>query len=798
MTMYTTDRQQAEVRKGKQVPATLGMGASFGLDGQSPERGRPSMARAATLVAGVIVSGIAYLALAIAAPGGAMSIDMTAHTYPADGLYDPLAHASGMYPPEVGPGGITFRWTGPHATLTFPYASHLGRHTHVSVRLAAVWATEQNPAVVRLYLNDRPAGDYRVGPQFQEISAALDTWREPNPYLHPAHIQVDLRTTTAHVPGDPRELGVAVDRVELHARKSRTELAVEAATWVAVLCVVLWMALRRFSTLWAVVYAVVTALSLTFLSLTYVARAVPLPVEMALAGTAWFLSIWLAPRKASATARLMAMGLAIMGVWLVVAGRVMGDWQMDDAYISYRYAWNMVHGNGLVYNAGEVVEGYTNFLWTMLAAAVLWAGMHPVGVMLATNIGLAIGMLALTFHLGGRLWGTSSIWPMLAALLVATDGAVLAYGARGSGMEAMAFGFLVLLGVALLWSEGGASTMARRALGGAVLGLASLTRPEGLLAAAVFIAMRSWQDRVEGRDGRWGRMLGICVLPYLAVVLPYQAWRISYYGDLLPNTFYAKTGTAPALIARGWGYVSVFLGERWLPAGLSAFGIVVMALQRRLHGLRAALAAFVAIYSLYVVWVGGDHFPGWRFLVPVVVPLIVLGTDAARAGLSRLPRWSGARTYAAATLGLAWAAYSVSALALQAPDSVAAQLTRLHDSYVNRWGSAGLWLRDNTPPDTITAAKGAGAIAFYSQRRVIDVYGLNDLHIGRLQVSTMGTGNPGHDKQDPVYVLGRKPDYILDEWINYFQPVKGQLKQQYEYEVHRLPTGPELAWWHRK
>src|SRR3954468_9274361 len=40
----------------------------------------------------------------------------------------------------------------------------------------------------------------------------------------------------------------------------------------------------------------------------------------------------------------------------------------DDAFISFRYADNLARGNGLVWNLGEYVEGYTNFLWTILIA----------------------------------------------------------------------------------------------------------------------------------------------------------------------------------------------------------------------------------------------------------------------------------------------------------------------------------------------------------------------------------------------------------------------------------------------
>src|SRR5206468_5817414 len=52
----------------------------------------------------------------------------------------------------------------------------------------------------------------------------------------------------------------------------------------------------------------------------------------------------------------------------------------DDAFISYRYARNLAEGNGLVYNSGERVEGYTNFLWTVLLAALTAAGADPVRI----------------------------------------------------------------------------------------------------------------------------------------------------------------------------------------------------------------------------------------------------------------------------------------------------------------------------------------------------------------------------------------------------------------------------------
>ena len=102
----------------------------------------------------------------------------------------------------------------------------------------------------------------------------------------------------------------------------------------------------------------------------------------------------------------------------------------------------------------------------------------------------------------------------------------------------------------------------------------------------------------------------------------------------------------------------------------------------------------------------------------------------------------------------------------------------MRDTYkFHKWSLAGLWLRDNTPPGTLMAATPAGGFAYYSERPVVDMYGLNDLHIGHLQVEHMGTKQAGHEKADPAYVLDRKPEYIMkyDQQIGYFEPVADRL-----------------------
>src|SRR6185503_3325889 len=70
-----------------------------------------------------------------------------------------------------------------------------------------------------------------------------------------------------------------------------------------------------------------------------------------------------------------------LGVWLVVALAIAHIVRLafvcDDAFISFRYAGHFASGHGIVFNLGERVEGYTNFLWVVVCAALYRIGVAP-------------------------------------------------------------------------------------------------------------------------------------------------------------------------------------------------------------------------------------------------------------------------------------------------------------------------------------------------------------------------------------------------------------------------------------
>ncbi len=148
--------------------------------------------------------------------------------------------------------------------------------------------------------------------------------------------------------------------------------------------------------------------------------------------------------------------------------------------------------------------------------------------------------------------------------------------------------------------------------------LAAMTRPDGWPLAALLsldaLRFQGW------RGGRFG-------LIFAALFGPYFLWRLWYYGDLLPDTFYAKVSSPADQLAREMVYLRIFLLDWGAVLFLAAVAWAV------LFGLRrhAAVYAFLASYSSYVVAVGDDVFHFFRFL----------GTGRTGPGCPGVRRYSG-------------------------------------------------------------------------------------------------------------------------------------------------------------
>jgi hypothetical protein len=483
--------------------------------------------------------------------------------------------------------------------------------------------------------------------------------------------------------------------------------------------------------------------------------------------------------------------LWVAGVWLLAAAQVLGSWVLDDAFISFRYSRNLIEGYGLTFNpGGEIVEGYTNFLWTITIALGLALGYEPLVAAQLLTLAFALATLVLLYRFAKDWLGER--WAALPPALLALNAPFVLYSARGSGMETAQITFLALLALWLLWR-------AHDGRSGLIAGLAcaavTLARPDGALvplAGGIVLVARLLFER---RASTWRILLGLCG-GFAVCYGPYFAWRLAYYGYLLPNTFYAKTGFTSAQLRRGWSYTADFatlLGLRSLLAllALSAAALLIPAIRRRAAAGPAPLLWTLLLLTVaYVVAVGGDHFPHGRFFIPILPPLMLLfvyGLRSVVAARLLLPKLAG---WAAVGLGGAILALSVVRNVQQFPPSdsrIPARPIWGENSVALKNREVGYWLFANTPPETVITTGIAGTLPYYSQRTVIDALGLNDLHIAHLSVPDMGSGDAGSEKTDPAYILDQKPDIIPFSTSGDFQPLP---RFQAEYELIEV-VGPE-------
>jgi arabinofuranosyltransferase len=288
-------------------------------------------------------------------------------------------------------------------------------------------------------------------------------------------------------------------------------------------------------------------------------------------------------------------------------------WMSDDGFINVRVVQQIFDGNGPVFNAGERVEVTTSPLWVLCLVtgkiALFWLPLEWVAVLLGLALTITAGALAIVSS-----WRVHHTWRLLPIgilmYVVLPPAAVHAT----AGLE---------LGLTLLWIAGWYLLLhaadqpdGRAVLATAfVIGLGPLIRPDlavmSLLAGAVLM-VRHWP--------RSPRRLAVIATSALAVPLTYELFRMSYYGNLLPNPAYAKEATASNW-AQGWEYLKDFNGPYWVWVSMLVLvGAALVSWKHVPRGRRLVLAAPPAaglVYAILVIRGGGD-FMHARMLLPAV------------------------------------------------------------------------------------------------------------------------------------------------------------------------------------
>lgn len=440
--------------------------------------------------------------------------------------------------------------------------------------------------------------------------------------------------------------------------------------------------------------------------------------------------------------------VAIVAAALAHSARY-ADAFIDDAFITFRHAMNLMQGNGFTCNAGERIEGTSSFLAAMLATVPIFLDLDPlefsrtVGTLAFAGCTLSayFGVCACVRDRIGRLLGLGA-----AALTAST--ASLAFHSR-TGLETVLYAFLVALALVLYLRRFLGTAEKPSSMWAVTMGVASLTRPEGPAFFLLMVGLAPLTER-----GRRFRPLARDLLAFAAVVLPVLVFRLWYFEAWMPNSVLAKSGTPLSLRAlhsgvliRAMGYGATHGDHGFLTAQAAAALLTACALvtaSTRFAG--AVVGSLVAGCAAVVIWngMGSDWMPYQRLMIPAVVPLAVGAALGLRALLFHpeqglLP-----------SLGFACAVFAISVYFSSRPLPV--DISPIVYPEVRDLGTK---LAAERQPGDVVASDIGGVLPYFWKIRMLDIFGLCDAHLAR-----NGRLYPGIGKSEIPYIVAHKPTFL--------------------------------------
>ncbi len=332
------------------------------------------------------------------------------------------------------------------------------------------------------------------------------------------------------------------------------------------------------------------------------------------------------------TRRILYWALALVASALMCWSVFHIAWVADDAFITLRYVQNTLEGNGIVYNVGDRVQGFTHPLWFLLLLAGSTVFYPPMFVMSLGMVLTFCTMLVLGYLHRNR-FGT----------LICTAAALgTCYTFREFQTSGMENSCTILLLVCLITCALSLSNREPEVRAWMIVGFSILivfNRLDqalliGPVCAGSMICLWKTQDK---RNFLQMRSFAFALLA-AAVFCAWYLWAWWYYGTPLPNTFYAKLGAIPMAksFAYGVAYVIDFARDEPFPAFAAIAGIGISIFYALKHGTDLSinrldtkwtvrlLLSGIVLQLAYIVWIGGDFMRG-RFLDSSYVCATVLG-----------------------------------------------------------------------------------------------------------------------------------------------------------------------------
>jgi len=474
----------------------------------------------------------------------------------------------------------------------------------------------------------------------------------------------------------------------------------------------------------------------------------------------------------------------------------------DDAFITFRYSRNLAEGLGLRYNLGDhtPVEGYSNFLWMLLAAACEAIGVSPALVTPVVSTLTGVATLWLTLHILRKM-GVAPALQLAGGAVLALAPPFAVWSTSGLASMPQTLGMVAAWYYLTLRDDDRAPIWA----GLSALGLA-LVRTEGIAWALIIGILAALSRALEGKP-----VVRPLITYAVTLLVPYAAyfgWRANYFDAWVANTAKAKVHLTPATFLRGLRYIGLYLATLIAPAAL--FLAAPMALLSK-HRWAATSAALLAVgVPAYAVVVSGDYMTWFRILVPGLPFMAITFALAGQTAIDRgwVPQNVGAGLLAVLALLMALPGQDLHLVPQRSrePLQVRDKLSQFRSEnqqwgamvrHADHWKEKGLALGAYAQPGERYVAAAIGNIGYFSDVFIYDRNGLVNREVAE-QPWSGELRSPGHDKVvDRSFFLKMKPD-ILDSKLLHAGANKKQMDANLrEMEAFRFRKQyyPELFQW---
>jgi len=427
--------------------------------------------------------------------------------------------------------------------------------------------------------------------------------------------------------------------------------------------------------------------------------------------------------------------LAVAGPFVLFAlhGSLFGNWIVDDAGISFVYARNLAGGFGLVSQPGMVpVEGFSNFAWVLILTPFFWLKwFDPILTPKIISLVLILG----SFIFFNKAISKFSRYPIIGSAFVLTllamNPAFVIWSVSGLENPLNVFLITMLFWLVVRIQRGESQRQKLTVWAAIVCAVCALTRPDGILYASILPLVNIFRlVRKEINSRQFLKEILVYAVVFAVIFGGYEIFRIFYFGDILPNTFYAKINRQPFGWLEKTIYLLVLVAVNPYLFAIFIIFLVFSLIRKQLTSAFVPVLTFLLVSMLIYLVLPMDWMPelrfGTAFLLFFYLLLFMTGETLVNSFPGKIPVQLFAALYMVvflATCGVSF--YERSTQFTINPTVPFSKIAQEYGIYFNKI-SQDMGVKNGSIllPDL-------GGTLYYSDLRVYDLAGLTDRVIAR-------------------------------------------------------------------